>query len=78
MSSREQLVALSCVMFSLRKHILSQRGGSAPWFGTVRLWTSGPSCLSCVRAMRQLRQIFPGLCLEVAHNSEGGEADGEN
>ena len=52
--------------------------GSAPWFGTVRLWTSGPSCLSCVRAMRQLRQIFPGVCLEVAQNSEGGEADGEN
>ncbi|CAJ1346664.1 unnamed protein product [Effrenium voratum] len=33
--------------------------------GVVRLWTLGASCLSCVRAMRQFRQLFPTLRLEV-------------
>lgn len=34
--------------------------------GTVCLWTSSASCLSCVRAMRQFRRIFPQLRLKVS------------
>lgn len=33
--------------------------------GTVRLWTSGASCLSCVGIMRQFLLLFPRAVLEV-------------
>ncbi|CAE8644316.1 unnamed protein product [Polarella glacialis] len=33
--------------------------------GTVRLWTSGASCLSCVGAMRQFSLLFPTTSLQV-------------
>merc|ERR1740129_315594 len=33
--------------------------------GTVWLWTSGASCLSCVGVMRQFLHLFPNVTLEV-------------
>lgn len=33
--------------------------------GTVTLWTTGASCLSCVGTMRQFLQVFPSTTLEV-------------
>eukprot|EP00435_Cladocopium_sp_Y103_P055635 s1276_g18.t1 len=41
--------------------------------GTVCLWTSGASCLSCVRAMRQFREIFPHLRLKVSFGPKGND-----
>lgn len=33
--------------------------------GTVKLWTTGASCLSCVGIMRQFAQLYPSVALEV-------------
>ncbi|CAK9046578.1 unnamed protein product [Durusdinium trenchii] len=33
--------------------------------GAVRVWVSSASCLSCVRAIRQFLQLFPGLSVTV-------------
>jgi len=43
--------------------------------GDVLLWTSGSSCLSCVRTMRQLLQLLPQLRLQVFCDYRAGGAE---
>jgi len=34
--------------------------------GSVQVWVSGSSCLSCMGAFRQFQLLFPGLSLHIS------------
>eukprot|EP00811_Abedinium_folium_P035325 NODE_8127_length_1521_cov_3.482066.p1 GENE.NODE_8127_length_1521_cov_3.482066~~NODE_8127_length_1521_cov_3.482066.p1 ORF type:complete len:362 (+),score=130.43 NODE_8127_length_1521_cov_3.482066:412-1497(+) len=54
---------------------LGEPGQCAEAEGTLRLWSTGPSCLSCMAALWQFRLRFPRLRVELGFAELQGQPD---
>lgn len=60
-----EFLLLSTVCIVLRDAGACGQHERSQLVGLLRLWSTGPSCLSCLAAIRQFQLLFPGVQLEI-------------